>query len=182
MSLRPTAAHAARRLRAALAPRGDADARAGLLRMRWSMALTRPKLPARVERVLVLCKGNICRSPFAAELLGRGLRIAVSASMCAPPGSIPRPATTPILWRRPRRAAMASTSTRHRTMLAHDRNGALGGPRSGHGSRAAAAAPRRRFRGQRERLFCWGISPRGPPRTFAIRLRARRRISSAATP
>lgn len=51
--------------------------RARLLRMRWNVALTtgvhraivRERFPRHVSRVLVLCKGNICRSPFAAELL-----------------------------------------------------------------------------------------------------------------
>jgi protein-tyrosine-phosphatase len=51
--------------------------RAWLLRMRWNAALmtgvhravVRSKLPQHVSRVLVLCRGNICRSPFAAELL-----------------------------------------------------------------------------------------------------------------
>jgi protein-tyrosine phosphatase len=45
--------------------------------MRWNVAVTtgihraivRARLPQQVTRVLVLCKGNICRSPFAAELL-----------------------------------------------------------------------------------------------------------------
>jgi protein-tyrosine-phosphatase len=59
--------------------------RAALLRLRWSTALTSPKLPTRVARVLVLCKGNICRSPFAAELLrkraaDRGLRLEVRSA------------------------------------------------------------------------------------------------------
>jgi protein-tyrosine-phosphatase/predicted ATP-grasp superfamily ATP-dependent carboligase len=51
--------------------------RARLLRVRWNFALTtnahrvilRARFPRNVLRVLVLCKGNICRSPFAAELL-----------------------------------------------------------------------------------------------------------------
>jgi protein-tyrosine-phosphatase/predicted ATP-grasp superfamily ATP-dependent carboligase len=51
--------------------------RARLLRIRCDIALTagvhrgivRSRLPQPVSRVLVLCKGNICRSPFAAELL-----------------------------------------------------------------------------------------------------------------
>lgn len=51
--------------------------RARLIRMGWNIALTtgvhraivRARLPQHVFRILVLCKGNICRSPFAAELL-----------------------------------------------------------------------------------------------------------------
>jgi protein-tyrosine phosphatase len=67
--------------------------RARLLRTGWSLALTtaagrglvRSKLPAQVERVLVLCTGNICRSPFAAELLrkraaDRGIRLDVRSA------------------------------------------------------------------------------------------------------
>jgi predicted ATP-grasp superfamily ATP-dependent carboligase/protein-tyrosine-phosphatase len=85
------AAHATRRLRATFAAR-VMRMRAGLLRLRWNTALTRQKLPARVERVLVLCKGNICRSPFAAELLrkraaDRGIRLEVcSAGLDTTPG------------------------------------------------------------------------------------------------
>ena len=53
------------------------DLQTRLLRMRWSIGLSagshrdsvRRRLPRGVSRVLVLCKGNICRSPFAAELL-----------------------------------------------------------------------------------------------------------------
>ena len=82
-------AHAARRLRAALGAR-VMQMRVRLLRMRWG--ITRPKLPARVTRVLVLCKGNICRSPFAAELLrkraaDRGIHLDVrSAGLDTTPG------------------------------------------------------------------------------------------------
>lgn len=55
------------------------DVRARLLRMCWNVALTmgvhraivQARFPQQVTRVLVLCKGNICRSPFAAELLKR---------------------------------------------------------------------------------------------------------------
>lgn len=65
-----------RRLGTSLGARGN-QLRARLLRMRWDVALTtgvhraivRARLPQHVFRVLVLCKGNICRSPFAAELL-----------------------------------------------------------------------------------------------------------------
>jgi len=65
-----------RRLGASLRARAK-DARARLLRMCWNVALTtgvhraivRARFPQQVTRVLVLCKGNICRSPFAAELL-----------------------------------------------------------------------------------------------------------------
>lgn len=53
------------------------DVRARLLRMCWDVALAmgvhraivQARFPRQVTRVLVLCKGNICRSPFAAELL-----------------------------------------------------------------------------------------------------------------
>jgi protein-tyrosine-phosphatase/predicted ATP-grasp superfamily ATP-dependent carboligase len=86
-------AHVARRLWAAS---GD---RVLGLRTRWlhvRLALTggasRTRLPTRVERVLVLCKGNICRSPFAAELLkklatDRGIPVEVrSAGLDTTPG------------------------------------------------------------------------------------------------
>ncbi len=60
-----TLAHGARRL---LRREGRADA-LHEWRRRWSGA---PPLPAGpIERVLVLCQGNICRSPFAAALLAR---------------------------------------------------------------------------------------------------------------
>ena len=92
-------AHVVRGLRAALSFRMMA-LRARLLRMRWSIALAtgaqrtriRGRLPQRVVRVLVLCKGNICRSPFAAELLkkratDRGIRLDVlSAGLDTSPG------------------------------------------------------------------------------------------------
>jgi len=74
--------------------------RAGLLRMRWNVAvaagihraIVRARLPRRVSRVLVLCKGNICRSPFAAELLkkratDRNIRLDIrSAGLDTTPG------------------------------------------------------------------------------------------------
>jgi predicted ATP-grasp superfamily ATP-dependent carboligase/protein-tyrosine-phosphatase len=65
-----------RRMRISLSARwGQLQAR--LLRLRWDVALStdshraiiRARLPQHIVRVLVLCKGNICRSPFAAELL-----------------------------------------------------------------------------------------------------------------
>jgi protein-tyrosine-phosphatase/predicted ATP-grasp superfamily ATP-dependent carboligase len=79
-------AHVARRLRAALGTRVT-GVRTRWLRLR--MALTngtrRLQLPVRVGRVLVLCKGNICRSPFAAQLLkkratDRGIRLDVQSA------------------------------------------------------------------------------------------------------
>jgi predicted ATP-grasp superfamily ATP-dependent carboligase/protein-tyrosine-phosphatase len=65
-----------RRLVAALRGRAE-HGRARLVRMRWDAALLtgahrailRARLPRHACRVLVLCKGNICRSPFAAGLL-----------------------------------------------------------------------------------------------------------------
>jgi protein-tyrosine-phosphatase/predicted ATP-grasp superfamily ATP-dependent carboligase len=76
------------------------DLRARLLRMQWNVALAtgvhraivRARLPRRVSRVLVLCKGNICRSPFAAELLkkratDRNIRLEIrSAGLDTTPG------------------------------------------------------------------------------------------------
>lgn len=52
-------------------------ARVFVLRMLWDgviasgacRVMLKAKLPRHIDRVLVLCKGNICRSPFAAELL-----------------------------------------------------------------------------------------------------------------
>jgi len=63
-------------LGASLTARGR-QIQARLLRVRWDVALktgvhraiVRGKLPQHIFRVLVLCQGNICRSPFAAELL-----------------------------------------------------------------------------------------------------------------
>ena|SRR5579859_2582752 len=63
-------------LRASLSARAK-HLRARLLRIRWNVALktgvhraiVRARLPRHTSRVLVLCKGNICRSPFAEELL-----------------------------------------------------------------------------------------------------------------
>ena len=55
-----------------------------------------PALPAAVERVVVICQGNICRSPFAAALLARALPeleirsagLAASGGDPAEPGAI----------------------------------------------------------------------------------------------
>ena len=66
----------ARWVGASIRARAD-NFRARLLRVRWNLALAtnahrgilRASFPRNVLRVLVLCKGNICRSPFAAELL-----------------------------------------------------------------------------------------------------------------
>ncbi len=88
-----------RRFGASLRARAK-DARARLLRMCWNVALTtgvhraivRARLPQQVTRVLVLCKGNICRSPFAAELLkkramDRNIRLDIrSAGLDTTPG------------------------------------------------------------------------------------------------
>lgn len=65
-----------RRIGASLRARAKYS-RAWLIRMWWDIALTtgvhraivRARFPRNIVRVLVLCKGNICRSPFAAELL-----------------------------------------------------------------------------------------------------------------
>lgn len=74
--------------------------RARLIHMWWNVALTTgvhraivlARLPQRITRVLVLCKGNICRSPFAAELLkkralGRDIHLDIrSAGLDTTPG------------------------------------------------------------------------------------------------
>jgi predicted ATP-grasp superfamily ATP-dependent carboligase/protein-tyrosine-phosphatase len=81
-------AHLARRFGAAV------SVRASSLRDRWRYAAGERKaqLPQQVSRVLVLCTGNICRSPFAAELLRarameRGVRLEVrSAGLDTTPG------------------------------------------------------------------------------------------------
>jgi predicted ATP-grasp superfamily ATP-dependent carboligase/protein-tyrosine-phosphatase len=73
---------------------GAAAARAAALRDRWRFVAGErgTQLPEQVSRVLVLCTGNICRSPFAAELLqararDRGLRLEVrSAGLDTTPG------------------------------------------------------------------------------------------------
>jgi protein-tyrosine-phosphatase len=71
-----------------------------LRQAQWRFALSadarrediRNRLPRPVSRVLVLCKGNICRSPFAAELLAkraadRDIRIEIrSAGLETSPG------------------------------------------------------------------------------------------------
>jgi protein-tyrosine-phosphatase/predicted ATP-grasp superfamily ATP-dependent carboligase len=81
-------AHIARRLAAALGVR----ARRARNRLLLAAGTRRAALPGRVERVLVLCKGNICRSPFAAKLLGkraaeRGVELEVrSAGLDTTPG------------------------------------------------------------------------------------------------
>jgi len=76
------------------------DLRARFLRVRWNVALrtgvhraiVRARLPKHVSRILVLCKGNICRSPFAAELLkkramDRNIRLDIrSAGLETTPG------------------------------------------------------------------------------------------------
>jgi len=51
--------------RVVLSPRARADALHEVRRRRRG----EPALPARVERIVVICHGNICRSPFAAALL-----------------------------------------------------------------------------------------------------------------
>lgn len=88
-----------RRVRASLKARAR-HARVLELRMYWDLVLAggvrrmmqRSRFPRDVRRVLVLCKGNICRSPFAAELLKmRALGISlplevVSAGLDTTPG------------------------------------------------------------------------------------------------
>jgi protein-tyrosine-phosphatase len=81
-------AHIARRLAARLGAR----ALRGRDRLLLAAGTRRAALPGRIERVLVLCKGNICRSPFAAELLkkravDRNMRLDVrSAGLDTMPG------------------------------------------------------------------------------------------------
>jgi protein-tyrosine-phosphatase/predicted ATP-grasp superfamily ATP-dependent carboligase len=71
-----------------------------VLRMSWDGAIAtgayrialNARLPRNIDRVLVLCKGNICRSPFAAELLkkraqGRNIHLDIqSAGLDTTPG------------------------------------------------------------------------------------------------
>jgi protein-tyrosine-phosphatase len=45
------------------------------------MALSNPRMPARVESMLFVCKGNICRSPFAAVRAAQLLRNAGRADI-----------------------------------------------------------------------------------------------------
>ncbi len=87
------------RLRASLRSRAK-QLRARLICIWWNVALTtgvhraivRARFPQQVTRVLVLCKGNICRSPFAAELLkkralGRNIHLDIrSAGLDTTPG------------------------------------------------------------------------------------------------
>ena len=110
-----------RRIRASAKAR-NRQVRTFLLRMLWDgaiatgsyRAIVNARLPRNIAHVLVLCKGNICRSPFAAELLkifslrsGIVLDV-VSAGLDTTPGHQADP------------LAM-STSSRHGVDLTHHR-------------------------------------------------------------
>jgi protein-tyrosine-phosphatase/predicted ATP-grasp superfamily ATP-dependent carboligase len=83
-------------------------------------ALLNARLPPNIDRVLVLCKGNICRSPFAAELLKKlslqsGVSLdVVSAGLDTTPGHHAYP------------LAM-STSCRYGVDLTHHRTSMISG-------------------------------------------------------
>lgn len=99
-----------------------------VLRMLWdgaivtgaSRAVLNARFPHKIDRVLVLCKGNICRSPFAAELLKKlslrsGVALdVVSAGLDTTPGHQAYPLAL-------------STSGRHGVDLTHHRTSMISG-------------------------------------------------------